>query len=410
MPFDSARLNVGRQQTDIYRLQNKITGQNRLLELREDPMAAARAVRYESQIARLERFEGNTRYARDHFNLTYAYMDQAVNVIQRVRELAVQAANGIYTPSDMKLIGAEVNEMLNELVSIANVVGPDGKQLFGGDKVFTEPFRAIEGMVEGGDNSMVQRVEYRGAGASRSSEVGDRNFVELDLEGGRGFWAERMQVFSGVDASAYRVREPGSFFIDGVEIAVSVGDTLPSIVAKINDSPAPVKAFVDPETRGLALEGTGSQFIRAEDAVGGAAVLQDLGIVRGTMENGITNWDHTRSTVSGGSLFDMVVRLRDALFRGDHEFVGSQGLSGLDGALDGLANGVADIGSRQERVQTVWTRLNREITDVQSYLARETGVDMASAATNLAIMELAHKAGLQTMAKLVPVSLLDFLR
>jgi len=106
----------------------------------------------------------------------------------------------------------------------------------------------------------------------------------------------------------------------------------------------------------------------------------------------------------------MVIRLRDAMFRGDQEFIGSQGIAGMDLALGNLTTRIADIGSRQERVEVTWQRLNREIPDVQSYITRESGVNMMEAATNLSMMDLAHRAGLQTAARLLPVSLLDFIR
>ena len=410
MPFDSAQFHVRQQQSRISNLQNQITSQNRLQELRDDPLAAARTVRHESFLARLQRFEQNTLYARDHFNITHAYLDSALGVVQRVRELAVQGANGIHAPEDLRIMGVEINELLRELVAISNAVGPDGNQLFGGDRAFTEPFRVVEGMVEGGNENMIVRVEYRGAGATRRTEISDGTFTNLDLSGGEAFWAERMQIFSGVNATNYRVNAPGSFFLNGVEIPVTVGDTLPSIVARINDSPAPVRAFIDTDTMGLALEGTGHQMILAEDGAGGATVLRDLGIIRGNMDSGSTNWDETRSRVAGGSMFDMVVRLRDAMFRGDGEFIGSQGIAGMDLALGNLVTRIADVGSRQERVEVVWHRLNREIPDVQSYITRDAGVNLATAATNLSMMDLAHRATLQTTARLLPVSLLDFLR
>ena len=225
-----------------------------------------------------------------------------------------------------------------------------------------------------------------------------------------------MQVFSNVDASNYRVSTAGSFFIDGVEIPVSAGDTLPAIIAKINDSSAPVKAYIDPDTLGLALEGTNPHLIRAEDSVpsaGGAAtatVLRDLGIIRGNMENNAPNWDTSRSRVAGGSMFDMVIRLRDAMFRGDYNSIGSQGIVGMDHAIGNLTTRIADIGSRQERAEITWQRLNREIPDVAANLARESAVNITDAATDLKMMDFAHKATLQTAARILPTTLLDFLR
>jgi flagellar hook-associated protein 3 FlgL len=410
MPNVDSQFYLRRHEEKLAKIQSQIGSESRIHELRDDPLAASHAVRYESYLARLERFEKNTQYAKDHYNLAYSYMNEAVSVMQRVRELAVQGANGTYSPEDLKLIGVEVNELIKELASLANTVGPDGKQLFAGDKAFTEPFRIVEGTIDGGNESVVVRVEYRGAGASRRTEISDHAFVDLDLGGGEVFWAEKMHIFSNVNAANYRVNTAGSFFIDGEEIHVSPGDTLPSIVAKINDSAAPVKAFIDPETRGLALEGTNPHLIRAEDGVGGATVLRDLGIIRGNMENNAPNWDIARARVSGGSVFDMFVRLRDAMFRGDQDFIGSQGIAGMDLAIGNMTTRVADIGSRQERVETVWQRINREIPDVQTYLARESSINMTDAATDLKWLDFAHKASLQSAARILPPTLLDFLR
>ena len=414
MPHIDAQYQLRRQEERLAKLQSQISSESRIRELRDDPLAASHAVRYESYLARLERFEKNALYAKDHYNVVYGYMNEALSVMQRVRELSVQGANGIYTADDQKLMGMEVNELIKELVALSNTVGPDGKQLFAGDKAFTEPFRIVEGSIPGGGENMVVRVEYRGAGASRRTEIDDNAYADLDIGGGEAFWAEKMQVFSSVNAANYRVNAPGAFFIDGAEIRVNPGDTLPAIVAKINDSPAPVKAYIDPETRGLVLEGTNAHLIRAEDAVyqngEGATVLKDLGIIRGNMENNAPNWDTTRSRVSGGSVFEMLTRLRDAMYRGDYDFIGSQGIAGMDLAIGNLTTRIADVGNRQERVETAWQRLNREIPDVASSLARESSVNIADAATDLKMLDFAHKASLQTAARLLPMTLLDFLR
>ena len=410
MPNTDTQFYLRQHEARLSKVQSQVASQGKILELRDDPLAASHAVRYESYLARLDRFEKNTQYAKDHYNVVYGYMNEAINVMQRVRELSVQGANGIYSAEDQKLMGVEINELIKELVALSNAVGPDGKQLFAGDKAFTEPFRIVEGTINGGTETVITRVEYRGAGASRRTEISDRTYADLDIGGGEVFWAEKMQIMSTVNAANYRVNAPGSFFIDGEEIKVSAGDTLPSIVAKINDSGAPVKAFIDPDTRGLALEGTNPHLIRAEDGVGGVTVLKDLGIIRGNMENNAPNWDTTRSQVAGGSMFDMLIRLRDAMYRGDPDFIGSQGIAGMDLAIGNMATRIADIGSRQERVETVWQRLNREIPDVTSNLARVSSVNMADAATDLKMLDFAHKASLQTAARILPTTLLDFLR
>jgi flagellar hook-associated protein 3 FlgL len=409
MPVSDMQFFLRRQEEALSNVQGKIGTQSKLFNLRDDPIGAAHAVRYESFLTRLERFEKNTQFAMEHFDNTFDYLNEANSVLQRIRELALTGAHGTYSPDDLKIMAVEVNELLKELVSISNVLGPDTKQAFAGDKVFTEPFRIVDGRVDGGQETMIVRVEYRGSGATRKAEIGDGMFVDLDLGGDVAFWAERMSVFSSVDATNYRVQEATSFFIDGVEIFAEVGDTLPTLVAKINDSSAPVKASIDPGTRGLMLEGTNAHLIRAEDRAGGPAILRDLGIINGNMVNNAPNWNSS-ALVSGGSVFDMVIRLRDAMIRGDSEFIGSQGLIGIDHSLNNINIKSAEVGSRMERAEFAWHRINAEIPNIQSMLQRDAGLNMETAAMELKMAQFAHQATLQTAAKILPPTLLDFLR
>jgi flagellar hook-associated protein 3 FlgL len=408
MPNNDMQYYLRRQEERLNNTQTKIASQSRILALRDDPLAASHAVRYQSYLARLERFEKNTYFAREHFNNTYTYMNEANSVLQRIRELAVQGAHGTYSADDMKIMAGEINELVKELADIANAQGPDGKQIFAGDRALSEPFRMVEGTVAGGGESMVVRVEYRGAGASRRTEISDGAYIELDISGGEAFWAEKMQIISTLDSSEFRVTEDTSVFVDGVEIPLSIGDTVQAVIAKINDSAAPVKAYLDPQTRGLALEGTNAHLIRLEDKEG-SRIFQELGLTRGNPQGGAPNWGDS-ARVAGGSVFDMVIRLRDALYRGDQEFVGSLGIGGMDLALGNLESKIAEIGSREERAEMTWQRLNQEIPNVSAQLGREAGLDFVDAATELGMMDFAHRAALQAAAKILPPTLLDFLR
>ena len=408
MPLTDIQYRLRRQEEGLSNIKSKLGSGTRILELRDDPMAAARSTRLDSYLTRIRQYEQNTRFAMEHYDFQDSYLREFNDILQRIRELAVTGANGMYGPDDTRYIAIEINELLKELTAIANTNGPDAKQLFGGDKAFTEPFRLIEGTVEGGGESLVVGVEYRGAGSNRRAEISDGSYVTLDIGGGEAFWAERMNIISRFDASNYRVTQDSAFFVDGVEIKLNAGDTLHAIVAKINESAAPVKAYVDPETRGLALNGTDARFIRMEDRQD-SSVLQDLGVIRASNDPYAPNW-HASALVSGGSAFDMVIRLRDSFYRHDQEFAGSQGLGGIDLALSNIAARLTLEGSRRERAEMTWQRLTEEIVNVSAALNSEHGLNYAEAATELARMDFAHRAALQTAAKVIPASLLDFLR
>jgi len=106
----------------------------------------------------------------------------------------------------------------------------------------------------------------------------------------------------------------------------------------------------------------------------------------------------------------MVIRVRDAMLSGDHEYIGSLGIGGMDLAVNNIALRLADIGSRAERAEIAWMRINRQIPNVTQMLDREIGLDMATAATDLRWAQTAHQAILATAARILPPSLLNFLR
>jgi len=387
---------------------NRLSTGLRINSAREDAAGMSIANKLTFQLTGLERASDNSKHGISLIQTAEGALNEVHAMLQRIRELAVAGANGIYSKDDTRNMAVEVNELLKELVSIANATGPDGKRLFAGDKAFTEPFRIVEGTVEGGRESLVVNVEYRGSGPARRAEIHENTYTELDIGGGEAFWAERMQIFSAVDATNWRALEDGAFFINGHEIGVRAGDTLPAVVAKINESGAAVRASVDPSSRGLVITGTNPHLIRMEDRQD-SRILEELGIIRFNNDPSAPNWDSS-ARVAGGSVFDMVLRLRDGMLRGDHDYIGGLGISGIDLALGNMTTRLTDVGSRQERAMMTWHRLNQEIPNVSAMLARESAVDMVTAATDLSMMDFAHRATLQTAAKIIPPTLLDFLR
>ncbi len=122
-------------------LNNKMSSQKRIQNLRDDPLAAAKSTRYKSEITRMKRYTKNIGNMRGNLSVTEGYLKDGLNILQRVRELAVQGANGVLNKDQMAYIGQEINELLKGFVSISNSKGVDGEMLFSGYKINTEPFR-----------------------------------------------------------------------------------------------------------------------------------------------------------------------------------------------------------------------------------------------------------------------------
>ena len=102
------------QESRLNNSNNQIGSQRKIQQLRDDPVAAGHLVRYQSYLSRVNTFENNAKTLTDEFSLREGYMNNSLEIMQRVRELAVTGANGIYTKDDMKNMAVEVDELLKD--------------------------------------------------------------------------------------------------------------------------------------------------------------------------------------------------------------------------------------------------------------------------------------------------------
>ncbi len=398
---------IRRQESRLHKLNNSIQSQKRIQSLRDDPLAAGHSVRYKSFLARLERFEKNARTLQDQYSVAEASINSTLEILQRLRSLSVQNANGVYTKSDMQNAANEVDELLKELVQIGNATTADGTYVFAGAKSFSSPFETVWGNVYGADEAVITDVRYVGAQGQKVVETDEQTYLLADNEGNRIFWAERQSLFSEVDSRDYVVPFDSSIEIDGVEIPLAEGDNIYAIVSKINDSGAPVKAHIDPATNGLSLVGIDPHQIWLEDGEGGE-VLYELGMIKKEEMAPYNVANSVRS--SGGSLFDSVIAMRDALFAGDHESLGGKVLGALDGSIETITTRMTELGARYSRAEATIARIGAQTLNVTNQEARESDIDFTKAISDLKMYEFIHSASLSVLGNLYKSSLLNHLK
>lgn len=408
MPNDDMQFYARLRESQMNKVRNQIASQNRIQELRDDPAAAAHATRYASYLNRLNRYSENIEYAQSRHRESEVYMQETVNILQRVRELAVQGANGTYSLEDHRAMAAEVNQLLNQLVETANARGADGTMLFAGDRTQSAPFRAITGRLGGFDEPVISQVHYLGTIHQNRTEVADGAFIPLNFAGNAVFWAEQQQVFSSVDATNYVVQADTAIRVDGADIQLRAGDNVYSIIAKINDAGVAVRARLDPISSALVMETTSAHQLWLEDAEEGN-VLKDLGILSDLSGRPPGNIASS-ARVFGGSTFDMMISLRDQLAAGDTLDIGGRGLAGITTALNNVLGRLGTLGSLDERLQLAFARTEADIPIITARYSNEVDVDMTQAIMDLKMLEFTHRAALGAAARVIQPTLLDFLR
>ena len=395
------------QESRLNKVNNQIGSQRKIQELRDDPLAAGHLVRYQSYLTRLNNFENNALTLSEQFSYREGYMTDSLDIMQRVRELAVTGANGIYNKDDMQNMAFEVDELLKALVQNANAVNEDGNSIFAGTNTKATAFSVEMGNVEGSGVPLIQEVRYNGNIDQNKIEIDENKYLYNDNAGNKTFWAENQQLFGARDASSWQASGESVIKIDGVEISVSQGDNVYSLISKINDSGAAVKASLDPVRNALNLTTTDARQLWLQDVNGN--VLNELGIIKdSTQQPPYYLGDGVR--VSGGSMFDAVIAFRNALLKGDQETIGSRVLGALDQGINSLVTRIAKSGAEYERVQLNATRSSKVALDVNAAIAREGDLDFTKAVTDLKLLDYTNQATLSQAGKMYNTTLLNYMR
>ena len=112
----------------------------------DDPVATASVLRYNTDIALDQQFERTASDAKSRLDAADTALGSLSDVMQRVRELAVQAGSGALSATDLSAIGNELNQLVGQAVQIGNTkVGY--QYIFAGTKTTTTPFTAVGGAV-----------------------------------------------------------------------------------------------------------------------------------------------------------------------------------------------------------------------------------------------------------------------
>jgi flagellin len=105
---------------DIDKSMQKLSSGMRINKAGDDASGLAVSEKMRTQIQGLRQAERNTEDGMSFVQTAEGYLDQSAQIIQRMRVLAVQAANGIYTREDRQLIQVEISALIDEVDRIAS--------------------------------------------------------------------------------------------------------------------------------------------------------------------------------------------------------------------------------------------------------------------------------------------------
>jgi flagellin len=123
---------LGVTQSELTKNMEKLSSGLRINRAGDDASGLAVSEKMRSQIRGLHQAERNIQNGVSFIQATEGYLQETQDILHRLRELAVQSANGIYSDEDRMQIQVEVSQMVDEVNRIASHAQFNGMNMLTG--------------------------------------------------------------------------------------------------------------------------------------------------------------------------------------------------------------------------------------------------------------------------------------
>ncbi|QPQ55348.1 flagellin [Allosphingosinicella flava] len=404
----------------------------RINSAKDDAAGLAIASRMTSQV---RGFAVAVRNANDGISLAQTAegaMGEVTNMLQRMKELATQSANGTLKDSDRAALQSEVNQLTKEIANIAETTTFNGVKLLDGSTKSlnlqtglnasektalslvdaTTGELGLQAQVKGGVVTATALVA--GALTVNGVDVGavaaDAKAIAAAVEAVAGTTMVHAKAENSMTAAVGSITA-GTLTVGGVSVTLTAADNAISIAGKINLSSGPsgnIVASVEDDGRlkitskdgsNLALSGAASASFTAGKDVAGTALANITDTARGkitlTADSGV-------NVVVGGTAEANAGFVNDANDAGisiASQASASAAMSLIDTALDTISAGRGNLGAVQNRLEVTVNNLTTTSTNLEEARSRIEDADFSAETTNLAKAQILSQASQAMLAQ-----------
>lgn len=407
----------GKLNEDIQSLQNKISTGKNIIQASDDPIGIVKLSGLQQVKDRFNQYSQNADNAINRLTIADTTLQSVTNLMVRAKELAIQAANDTFGAQDREALALELEEMKNEMFSVANSTDSSGAYIFGGYHTNTQPFEK--------DND--GNIEYKGDRGTNSVAVSETRMVGTTLDGGSVFMAVKSDgavtpmftvledVISSIRTAAASVSEasavgkatlqinngnPGNFTFtlsdstSSADISVDLpGDDLSGIVSAINSSGLNITATLSNST------------ITLVDSKNGPIKINNIqveGIIR-SEKTPQTFFTFDAVDGSGNSLGNPQTMY-------DKDQTIENRLDDIKSVQEHIANQKAIVGARTNSLDRQKELLAQRNIQISEDMSKISDADLAALVTDLQGQITGLQASQQAFVKISNLSLFQFLR
>ena len=407
---------------DVQTVQEKIASGQNILKASDDPVAAVQLSAAKEQQNLLGRYETNIDAAKRRLTLADGALQEGINVLTRITELSVQAANGSYGPADRRALLAEAEELRQVMFEIANTRDAQGQSLFAG---FRSNDSAFTMSADG-------QISYAGDRGLSALQISENMTVATSLDGGTVF--ERVQtpqgqkgLFAMLDAAMAAIDPANALSVEGsaratAALTFNVSKDPQNWAFQLQGSRGSERISVsiadgkyDDLVNAINLQTASTGIIANYDSASGRVMLSDeengMILMKDIeIENvGLIN-DTSPPTVDFATIDGSGAEIGIARRLGDNDLLIGGLSEDLDVAIDHLSTQKAFLGAQINKADRQMEVIAKRQMAVSEEVADIGEADLAALITELQSMLVSRDAAQQAFSKIGQQSLFDYLR
>ncbi|MDK2807588.1 MAG: flagellin [Clostridiales bacterium] len=410
MSASNARRQLGITTKSLAKSTEKLSSGYRINRAADDAAGLAISEKMRGQIRGLDQASSNSEDAISLVQTAEGGLQETQSILQRMRELSVQAANDTNTDDDRQQIQNEIDQLTSEVDRIATSTEFNTKKLLDGSQQGAKTYKAgqatIEGTFTNGNVSVVQMKTSQAALSGLNDVV--RITILKDISTGTAAFGAAsaaattatISSLNGISATHTITMNNGVLTINGSAYAnktVSASSTLSGnltfnisgasslkagdvITISLTKMTATEKAEADKQAMRFQIGSNAGQEIELNI---NAMKAKDLGIVKTS-----TTVDTDGTGKNNGAALDVTSQDKASL-----------AIEAYDKALQKVSTERAKLGAIQNRLEHTISNLDTSSENLQSAESRIRDVDMAEEMTKYSKDNILMQAGQSMLAQ-----------
>ena len=406
MSAANANRNLGITAGNLSKSTEKLSSGYKINRAGDNAAGLAISEKMRGQIRGLNQASANSEDGISLIQTAEGALQESQNIIQRMRELAVQAASDTNTDDDREQIQSEITQLTQEVDRIANTTEFNTKKLLDGSQAGSTTFNSgkvgVEGTFVNGEVS-IKMVTSAGNTSAMATAINDVIRIEYTEDGGDGkyniaslngnavtiasgtititnaAWAEDRDTVRTKTSASGSLNKTGTitFSITHVE-QIKAGDIITINLQKANLTKS---AETGKESLRLQIGANGGQELEVSIA---SMKAKDLGITQTSSTITLTSATTTAkdNKLNMGAALDVTSQAAASL-----------AIDAYDNALQKVSAERAKLGAKQNRLEHTINNLDTAAENLQSAESRIRDVDMAEEMTVYSKYNILQQAG-----------------